>query len=68
MSSEKKVPELVPLTKWSDFFIDPSVGALRWMVHSNKEFESRCVVRRGRRVLIDTVAYNRWLREASIGQ
>jgi len=68
MMSEKRIPELVPLTKWSEFFIDPSVGALRWMVHSNKEFAQRCVVRRGRRVLIDTEAYNRWLREQSIGQ
>lgn len=68
MSSEKKVPELVPLTKWGEFFIDPSVGALRWMVHSNKEFERRCVLRRGRRILIDTGAYSKWLRETSLAQ
>jgi hypothetical protein len=68
MNTEKKIPDLVPLTKWSEFFIDPSVGALRWMVFSNEEFKRRCVLRRGRRILIDTAAYNQWLRETSLAE
>ncbi len=68
MTSELKIPDLIPLTKWDQFFLDPSVGALRWMVFSNKEFERRCVLRRGRRVLIDTVAYQQWLRETNLGR
>ena len=65
MDKNQPVPELVPLAKWDQFFLDPSIGALRWMVFSNKEFERRCVLRRGRRILIDTVAYKQWLRKAN---
>jgi hypothetical protein len=60
---ERKVPALIPLTRWGEYFNDPSQGALRWMLHSNEAFRERVVVKRGRRILIDSVAYLGWLQQ-----
>jgi hypothetical protein len=59
---EKEVPALVPVTRWSEFFDDPTQSGLRWMLWSNKEFRKAVVVKRGKRVLIDTAAYQNWLK------
>ena len=44
---------------------DPSPGALRWLVFTNKDGFESCVVRRGKRVLIDEAAYFEWLEKHS---
>ncbi len=66
MNAERNIPDLIPLTQWNQYFVDPSVSALRWMVFSNPDFESRCVLRRGRRILIDAAAYRQWLKEGNV--
>jgi len=54
---------LIPVAKFNDYHPDPTPSALRWMIFTNKNGFDRCVVRRGRRVLIDETEYFRWLRE-----
>lgn len=60
---QAQVPRFIPLTKWNDYFPDPTVSALRWMVFRDTNFANRCIVRRGRRLIVDADAYARWLEE-----
>ncbi len=52
---------LIPVAKFDQFYPDPTPGALRWMIHMNKNGIAECVIRRGRRVLIDEQKYFAWL-------
>lgn len=63
MNNQYSTPRYIPLTKWNQYYPDPSVAGLRWLVFSNPDFDRRCTVRRGRRVLIDAEEYHRWLLE-----
>jgi hypothetical protein len=54
-------PKYIPLAKWDEFFPDPSVASLRWLIFSNPDFERSCILRRGRRLLVDVEAYESWL-------
>lgn len=56
------IKKLFPIPKWPH--ADPTPAALRWMIFTNKDgFSDHCVVRRGRRVLIDENKYFEWLEE-----
>jgi len=47
---------------WAKEMKDPSESGLRWMHHTNKDgFSDFCVLKRGKRVLIDSEAYTKWL-------
>ena len=58
-----KVRRLIPVPKFNDYHPDPTPAALRWMIFTNKNDFNRCIVRRGKRVLIDEIEYFRWLDE-----
>ena len=60
------IRRLIPVAQFNKFHPDPSPAALRWMIFTNKNGFERCVVRRGRRVLIDEREYFRWLDEQSV--
>lgn len=57
------IRRLIPVRQFNEFHPDPSPGALRWLIFTNKKDFKRCVVRRGRRLLIDEQEYFRWLDE-----
>ena len=63
MASQKSelVKRLIPVSKFNLYHPDPTPAALRWLIFTNRNDFSRCVVRRGRRVLIDEAEYFRWL-------
>ena len=48
---------IIPVSKFNDFHPDPTVPALRWYIFTNKDNFLECVIRRGRRVLIDEEKY-----------
>ena len=54
---------LIPLIDFNKYYPDPTPSALRWLAFKNIDGFQSCIVRRGRRVLIDEVAYFRWVRE-----
>ena len=60
-SEEKNIRRLIPVPRFNDFHPDPSPAALRWMIFTNKNGFDCCIVRRGRRILIDEVEYFKWL-------
>ena len=63
-NNQSVIPTLIPVTRWREYFADPSTGALRWMIFKNQDgFRDKCVITRGRRLLVDTAAYDSWLRE-----
>ena len=65
MSSEQNnlVRRLIPVPQFNKYHPDPSPAALRWLIFCNRDGFSKCVVRRGRRVLIDEVKYFEWLND-----
>ncbi len=60
-----QVRRLIPVPQFNQFHPDPTPAAIRWMIFTNKDGFNRCVVRRGRRVLIDEAEYFRWLDETN---
>ncbi len=61
MPSENNQTKLIPLTEWSKYHPWPPIGGLRHLVfHENKNGFHQCVVRIGRRVLIDENAFFNW--------
>lgn len=61
------VRRLIPVPQFNHYHPDPTPAALRWLIFTNKNGFERCVVRRGRRVLIDEIEYFRWLDENNSG-
>ena len=62
-NNDVRVRRLIPVPKFNDYHPDPTPAALRWMIFTNKNDFNRCIVRRGKRVLIDENEYFRWLDE-----
>ena len=60
-TASRGIRRLIPVSKFNDYHPDPSPAAIRWMIYINKDGFEECVVRRGRRILIDEEAYFKWL-------
>jgi len=58
---QKKEDRLIPLSRWNDFHVDPTVSALRnlWNRRDENGFED-VVERRGKRLLINERKYFEW--------
>lgn len=57
------IRRLIPVSQFNKYHPDPSIAALRWLIFTNKDGFCSCVVRRGRRVLIDELRYFTWIDE-----
>jgi hypothetical protein len=65
---EKKQRRLIPLTKWNQFHLWPTIGGLRHLVAfaQQKNFE-QVLVRANGRVLIDEEAFFEWVNASKNG-
>lgn len=55
---------LIPLSKWHQYHPFPSVPALRWMrFNGDKTGFNRCILKLGKRLLIDEAKFFQWVRE-----
>jgi hypothetical protein len=65
---EKKQRRLIPLTKWNQFHLWPTIGGLRHLVAfaTQKKFE-QVLVRANGRVLIDEEAFFEWVNASKNG-
>lgn len=63
MSNERK-SRLVPVTKWNEYHVWPTIGGLRHLVANakKKKFE-HVVVKASGRVLIDEDAFFQWAKD-----
>ena len=53
--------KLIPVTRWNDYHVWPPIGGLRHLIFYEKTNGfSACVVRVGRRVLIDEDKFFEW--------
>jgi len=61
-TEEKRVEKrLIPVTKWNEYHPWPPVGGLRHLIFFEKTNGfAHCVVRLGRRVLIDEERFFEW--------
>ena len=58
---EPKQRKLIPVTKWNDFHVWPPIGGLRHLVfYEETNGFKHCVVRLGRRDLIDERKFVEW--------
>jgi len=54
---------LIPVTQWSEIHPWPPIGGLRHLIfHAEKNGFSKCIVRVGRRILIDEDKFFDWAR------
>ena len=52
---------LIPVTKWNDFHVWPPIGGLRHLIfYKETNGFNQCVVKLGRRVLIDEEKFFEW--------
>lgn len=58
--------ELIPLSKWNDYFEYPTVGSLRQLVFYEHENGFGKVIRRiGKRIYIKTADFFKWVEETN---
>lgn len=58
----EKIPALIPLSKWNDFFQFPTVSALRQYVFYGEQNGFNTVIRRiGKRIYINVADFNNWV-------
>lgn len=64
VKQDKVSSNLIPVTKWPEHHSWPPIGGLRHLIFKAKEngFE-QCVVRVGRRVLIDEASFFEWAKK-----
>lgn len=61
-----KSPRLIPVKKWPELYPWPPIGGLRHLIfHADSNGFSEVIVRVGRRVLIDEVAFFAWAKNQS---
>ena len=58
---DRKERRLIPVTKWNEYHPWPPIGGLRHLIfYENQNGFAHCVVRLGRRVLIDEERFFEW--------
>ncbi len=57
---------LIPVPRWHEFHLYPSERQLRWLIFTNKDDFNQCLVRVGKRILIDEEKYFTWLEKQNI--
>lgn len=56
--------DLVPVSKWNEHFLYPTVAAIRqWMFRNTKEFNNIVVRKIGNRNYIKVSAFNQWVED-----
>ena len=61
---QKSYSNLIPVTKWNDYYDFPTIGGLRALIFNAKKNGFDKVIRRiGGRVLIKEDAYFQWVEE-----
>ncbi len=58
---ETKVRSLIPVSKWNERHPYPSVSQLRWNIFRPVNGFEKCIVRVGKRVLIDEEKFFEWI-------
>ena len=59
----------LPAARWNDFHPWPPPGGLRYLIfHEHTNGFAKCVVRIGRKVLIDEQAFFEWMRNQKGGK
>lgn len=67
--TESKSKRFIPVPRWNDYHPWPPPGGLRYLIfHEKANGFSSCVVRIGRKVLIDEEAFFAWVKSQKGGQ
>lgn len=64
--TQTTTPELIPVSEFNNFYIFPSVGALRQLIFYNTDNFANKVIRRiGKRLYINYSAFLEWVEETN---
>lgn len=63
-----KIRSLIPVPRWNEKHAYPSERQLRWLIFTGKDGFDSCVVRVGKRVLIDEELFFEWVERQSASQ
>ena len=67
-STQEKTFDLIPLSRWNDYYSYPTTGALRQLVfYNNNDFKNKVLRYIGKRIYIKVSAFNEWIEENSQG-
>jgi hypothetical protein len=62
MSDRHFNDRFIPVSKWNNYYSWPPIGGLRHLIfHAETNGFKHVIKRIGRRVLIDRLAYERWI-------
>ena len=63
---QKTAPELIPVSEYNNFYIFPSVGALRQLIFYNTDnFVDKVIRRIGKRLYVKAPAFFEWVEETN---
>ena len=61
--------DLIPLSRWNDYYSYPTIGALRQLAFYNKEdFRNRVIRLIGKRMYIKVSAFKEWVESTQEGR
>lgn len=61
--------DLVPLSRWNDYYPYPTIGALRQLVfHNEDDFRKRVTRTIGKRMYIKVSAFKEWVESTQEGK
>ena len=64
----QKELELIPVSKWNDFYPHPTVGAIRQLIFlDTNNFKEKVIRRIGKRLYIKTPNFFEWVEENNKG-
>ena len=61
MKTNSKIRSLIPITRWNEKHPYPSERQLRWLAFTGKDGFAKCLVKVGKRILIDEELYFAWV-------
>ena len=66
MENQKQNLDLVPLSRFNEYYEYPTVGALRQLLFYNTDgFEDKVIRRIGKRIYIKISAFKAWIEETN---
>ena len=62
LQNQSAIPELIPVSKWNEYFQFPSVGALRqYIFYGHKNGFNKVIRRMGKRIYICVSDFKSWV-------
>jgi hypothetical protein len=66
--NKEEIEKFVTINRLCEIYPSFKIGGIRSLIFHNKwKFETECIIRQGRKLLIDTQKFEEWLKKPKIG-